>query len=301
VLLHCDNLKNFNLWILAKTNKEHVFKLNLSGIGLTGPIPDTTIGKPSKLQSLDLSKIKITALPSDFLSSTSLKSLNLSSNQISGSLTNNIGNFGLLENFDLSKNNFSDEIPEALSSLVNLKVLKLYHNMFVRSIPSGILKCKSLVSIDLSSNQLSGTLPHGFGDAFPKLRTMNLAENNIDEGVSDFSGLTSIASLNISGNSFQGSIIDAFELKLEVLDLSRNQFQGRISQVHYNWSHLVYLDLSENQLSGEIFQNLNSSLNLKHLTLACNRFTRQKFPQIEMLLGLEYLNLSKTGPCWSHS
>ncbi|WJX91264.1 hypothetical protein P8452_73069 [Trifolium repens] len=106
----------------------------------------------------------------------------------SGSLTNNIGNFGLLENFDLSKNNFSDEIPEALSSLVNLKVLKLDHNMFVKSIPSGILKCESLVSIDLSSNQLSGTLPHGFGDAFPKLRTMNLAENNIDGGVSDFQG-----------------------------------------------------------------------------------------------------------------
>ncbi|CAJ2649582.1 unnamed protein product [Trifolium pratense] len=280
--------------VFCDSNREHVVKLNLSGIGLIGPIPDTTLGKLSKLQSLDLSKNKITSLPSDFWSLTSLKSLNLSSNQISGSLTNNIGNFGLLENFDLSKNNFSDEIPEALSSLVNLKVLKLDHNMFVKSIPSGILKCESLVSIDLSSNQLSGTLPHGFGDAFLKLRTVNLAENNIDGGVSDFSGLKSIVSLNISGNSFQGSIVEVFELKLEVLDLSRNQFQGHISQVHYNWSHLVYLDLSENQLSGEIFQNLNNSVNLKHLNLACNRFTRQKFPQIEMLLGLEYLNLSKT-------
>ncbi|KAI5415095.1 hypothetical protein KIW84_040523 [Lathyrus oleraceus] len=89
----------------------------------------------------------------------------------------------------------------------------------------------ALVSIDLSANQLNGTLPHGFGDAFPNLRTLNLAENDIFGGVSDFSGLKSIVSLNISGNLFQGSVTDVFVLKLEVLDLSRNQFQGHISQV----------------------------------------------------------------------
>ncbi|CAK8564303.1 unnamed protein product [Lathyrus sativus] len=281
--------------VFCDANKQHVIELSFSGIGLTGPIPETTLGKLNSLQSLDLSRNKITALPSDFWSLTSLKRLNLSYNQISGSLTNNIGNFGLLETIDLSKNSFSEEIPEALSSLMSLKVLKLAHNMFVKSIPSGILKCQSLVSVDLSSNQLNGTLPHGFGDAFPNLRTLNLAENDIFGGVSDFSGLKSIVSLNISGNSFQGSVTDVFVLKLEVLDLSRNQFQGHVSQVnYYNWSHLVYLDLSENQLSGEIFQNFNGSPNLKHLNLACNRFTTQKFPQIEMLLGLEYLNLSKT-------
>ncbi|KAI5417193.1 hypothetical protein KIW84_041987 [Lathyrus oleraceus] len=89
----------------------------------------------------------------------------------------------------------------------------------------------ALVSIDLSANQLNGTLPHGFDDAFPNLRTLNLAENDIFGGVSDFSGLKSIVSLNISGNLFQGSVTDVFVLKLEVLDLSRNQFQGHISQV----------------------------------------------------------------------
>ncbi|KAI5425000.1 hypothetical protein KIW84_030977 [Lathyrus oleraceus] len=88
----------------------------------------------------------------------------------------------------------------------------------------------ALVSIDLSANQLNGTLPHGFGDAFPNLRTLNLAENDIFGGVSDFSGLKSIVSLNI-GNLFQGSVTDVFVLKLEDLDLSRNQFQGHISQV----------------------------------------------------------------------
>ena len=211
-----------------------------------------------------------------------LKSLNLSSNQISGSLTNNIGNFGLLHVFDLSSNNFSGQIPEAISSLMSLKVLKLNHNRFEQRLPSGILRCHSLVSIDLSSNQLSGAIPDGFGDAFPNLITLNLAGNSIHGSDSDISGLKSIVSLNISGNSFHGSVMSLFHGRLEVMDLSRNQFEGHISQVHsisnYNRSHLVYLDLSENQLGGEIFQNLNESKNLKLLNLAHNRFSRQKFP-----------------------
>ncbi|KAL2338517.1 hypothetical protein Fmac_012963 [Flemingia macrophylla] len=285
--------------VFCDANGEHVVELVLSGMNLSGTIPDNTIGKLGKLQSLDLSYNKITGLPSDFWSLSSLKSLNLSSNQISGSLTNNIGNFGLLEAVDLSSNNFSEEIPEAVGSLLSLRVLKLDHNRFARNIPSGILKCQSLVSVDLSSNQLNGTIPQGFGAAFPKLRALNLSWNSMYGRISDISGLKSLVNLNISGNSFQGSIMDVFQGSLEVLDLSRNQFRGHIPQVQYNfgsynWSHLVYLDLSENKLSGEFFQNLNGSLNLKHINLAHNRFARQKFPQIKMLLKLEYLNFSKT-------
>ncbi|XP_057428506.1 probable LRR receptor-like serine/threonine-protein kinase At2g24230 [Lotus japonicus] len=282
--------------VTCDAKREHVVELVVSGMGLSGPIPDTTIGKLSKLQHLDLSNNKISGLPSDFWSLTLLKSLNLSSNQISGALTSNIGNFGLLEMFDFSSNNFSGEVPEAIGSLKSLRVLKLDHNRFEQSIPAEILKCQSLVSIDLSSNQLSGELPNGFASAFPKLITLNLAGNKIFGRDSDISGLKSIVSLNISGNAFQGSVMGVFQGKLIVMDLSRNQFQGHISQVQSinNSSQLVYLDLSENQLSGEIFQNLNEYRNIKHLNLAHNRFTRQKFPKIEMLSGLEYLNLSHT-------
>lgn len=284
--------------VRCDANKEHVIDLMASGMGLSGPIPDNTIGKLSKLQSLNLSNNNITALPSDFWSLSSLKTLNLSSNQISDSLANNFGNFGLLETFDLSNNNFSGKIPEAISSLENLKTLKLDHNRFEQNVPSGILKCQSLVSVDLSSNQLNGTLPDGFGAAFPKLKTLNLAGNSIYGRHSDLSGLKSITSLNISGNFFQGSIMGVFQEQLEVIDFSRNQFQGNISQVKFsskqNWSHLVFLDLSENRLSGEIFQNLNEAQNLTHLNLAHNRLSMQKFPQIEKLSRLEYLNLSKT-------
>jgi Leucine-rich repeat (LRR) protein len=147
-------------------------------------------------------------------------------------------------------------------------------------------------------NKLDGSLPDGFGTAFPKLKTLNLAGNGIQGRDSDISSMKSITSLNISGNSFQGSVMGVFQELVEVMDLSKNQFQGHISQVHfnstYNWSRLVYLDLSENQLSGEIFQDFSQAPNLKYLNLAFNRFTKEDFPRIDMLSELEYLNLSKT-------
>ena len=145
--------------VFCDSGNEYVINLVASGLDLSGSIPDTTIGKLTKLQSLDLSNNRITGLPSDLWSLGSLKNLNLSHNQISGSLPNNIGNFGLLESFDISSNNFSGDIPAPISSLISLRVLKLNQNGFEMSIPSGIAGCHFLVKIDLSSNKLSGSLP----------------------------------------------------------------------------------------------------------------------------------------------
>ncbi|CBI40935.3 unnamed protein product, partial [Vitis vinifera] len=234
--------------VFCDAKEENVVGLVASGLGLSGLIPDTTIGKLSKLQSLDLSNNKITGLSSDFWSLGSLKALNLSSNLISGSLT-------------------------------SLQVLKLDHNGFEWNIPLGILNCQSLVSMDLSFNRFNGTVPDGFGAAFPKIRILNLAGNEIHGRVSDFLELKSITVLNISRNQFQGSVMAVFQEPLQVIDLSKNHFQGHISQ---------------NDLSGEIFHYLNEAQNLKYLNLAHNRFSEQEFPQIGMLFSLEYLNLSET-------
>lgn len=279
--------------------KEKVTALVAYGLGLSGPIPENTIGKLSMLQTLDLSRNNITGFSSDIWGlGNSLKSLNLSSNQIKGSLPNNLGNFGKLESLDLSYNGFSGEIPVALGSLSNLRRLNFSGNGFEGRIPDPFLGCSSLVSIDLSSNRLNGTVPDGISKAFKDLTFLDLSGNDINGMLPDLSGLDSITYLNLSGNSFKGSVIRVFQESLKVIDVSNNQFQGHISQVNrsssYNWSSLVYLDLSVNELSGKFFGALGRAQSLKHLNLAFNRFSHQKFPQLEQLSGLEYLNLSRT-------
>ncbi|KAL2481142.1 putative LRR receptor-like serine/threonine-protein kinase [Abeliophyllum distichum] len=284
--------------VLCDDKGESVVKLEATGLGLSGIIPDNTIGKLTKLETLDLSSNKITAFPSDFWSLGSLKNLNLSFNQFSGNLPSNMGNFGKLQNLDLSFNNLSGSIPEAISSLVSLQVLNLSQNGFESTLPLGISQCRSLVSVDLSVNKLNGSLPRDFGAKLTKLEFLNLADNEIEGRDTDISGMKFLRFLNISGNLFKGSVVGVFEGPLEVIDLSRNQFQGHIAEVNFsstfNWSKLVYLDLCENQLSGEFYSDLNYAHNLKYLNLAQNRFSKQQFLSIDMLSNLEYLNLSGT-------
>ncbi|KAG1327554.1 putative LRR receptor-like serine/threonine-protein kinase [Cocos nucifera] len=285
--------------VLCDDRKEKVIALLASGVGLSGPIPENTIGKLSMLQTLDLSGNKITGFSSDIWGlGRSLRSLNLSSNQIKGSLPNNLGNFGELESLDLSDNGFSGEMPGALGSLSSLRFLSFHGNRFEGIIPHSFLGCRSLVSIDLSSNRLNGTVPDGFSDALKSLRFLDLSGNEINGKLPDLSGLHSITYLNLSGNSLQGSVLGVFREPMQVIDLSNNQFQGHISQVNisssYNWSSLVYLDLSVNEISGEFFGDLGRASSLRHLNLAFNRFSHQNFPKLEQLSGLEYLNLSKT-------
>lgn len=90
--------------------------------------------------------------------SPSVKYLNLSHNQLSGS---NVGGdpqaFGSLKVLDLSYNQLSGELP-GFSFVYDLQVLKLGSNKFSGSIPNDLLKGGSLVltELDLSCNNLSG-------------------------------------------------------------------------------------------------------------------------------------------------
>lgn len=277
--------------VSCDSSGEEVIGFVASGIGLSGAIPDNTLGKLNKLQALDLSLNNITKLSSDLWGlGSSLKSFNLSMNRIQDSLLNNIGNFGILESLDLSQNGFFGEIPAGISSMSNLRLLNLSRNAFEGKIPEGITDCKYLVALDLSVNKLSGSLPA----ALKNLSFLDLSRNQIQGGIPDLFGLESITHLNVSGNLLQDSITGVFHAALEVLDLSNNQFSQVNLGSGFNLSSLVYLDISGNHLNGEFLSNLGKASSLKHLNLANNRFFHQKFPQIHDLHTLEYLNLSET-------
>ncbi|KAF6170235.1 hypothetical protein GIB67_020493, partial [Kingdonia uniflora] len=218
--------------VVCDTQKKYVIGLLASGLYLSGLIPESTIGKLSKLQSLDLSNNKITGFLSNFWSlGRSFKTLNLSYNHIFGSLPSNIGNFGGWESLDLSFNSFSGVILASFSSLSGLQVLKLDGNGFGGSIPVGILKWQNLVLVSITSNQITGTVPDGFSIAFPKLKNLDISGNAIQGWSLDIFGMKSITYLNISMNLFEGSVMGVFEAPLEVIDLSQNQFHGHISQM----------------------------------------------------------------------
>ncbi|KAL3521399.1 hypothetical protein ACH5RR_019548 [Cinchona calisaya] len=68
-----------------------------------------------------------------------IKSLNLSSSALSGSVSSFISNLTFLQNLDLSNNSLNGPIPDFLADLPNLKVLNLLGNQFSGSIPQKLL------------------------------------------------------------------------------------------------------------------------------------------------------------------
>ncbi|GLT82348.1 hypothetical protein SLE2022_007340 [Rubroshorea leprosula] len=78
---------------------------------------------------------------------------------------------------DLSSNNLTGEIPQQICSLFELVQLNLSRNQLTGGIPANIGQMRSLESLDLSRNQLSGQLPSSMSQ-LSFLSILNLSNNN---------------------------------------------------------------------------------------------------------------------------
>ncbi|XP_056689846.1 receptor-like protein EIX2 isoform X1 [Spinacia oleracea] len=81
-------------------------------------------------------------------------------------------------NVDLSCNNLIGSIPEGITNLTYLRNLNLSYNHLSGQIPMSIGCLKSLESLDLSRNKLQGTIPISMGAIF-SLESLDLSYNNL--------------------------------------------------------------------------------------------------------------------------
>jgi hypothetical protein len=96
---------------------------------------------------------------------------------------------------DLSLNNLSGEIPEEIIILDALVNLNLSHNHFSRNVPYNIGAMRSLESLDLSRNDLSGEIPTSLSNlAF--LSYLDLSYNNLTGKIPSGSQLDSLYASN---------------------------------------------------------------------------------------------------------
>ncbi|CAL4957674.1 unnamed protein product [Urochloa decumbens] len=92
----------------------------------------------TNMMSIDLSSNNLTGkIPEEITTLDALVNLNLSWNHFSGVVPNNIGKMQSLEALDLSRNRLSGEIPATLSKLTFLSYLDLSYNNLTGTIPSG--------------------------------------------------------------------------------------------------------------------------------------------------------------------
>ncbi|XP_057785005.1 receptor-like protein 19 [Salvia miltiorrhiza] len=79
---------------------------------------------------------------------------------------------------DLSSNNFSGSIPDSIGNLNSLRYLNLSHNNLMGHIPASLGNISVLESLDLSSNKLDGRIPSEL-TRLTFLAKLNLSMNNL--------------------------------------------------------------------------------------------------------------------------
>ncbi|GLT32756.1 hypothetical protein SLA2020_073990 [Shorea laevis] len=274
-------------------------QLSLRDCSLQGNFPSQVFQLPS-LQLIDLScnynlgdlqNNRLTGLIDHVeIPNLILQEVHLSKNEISGSIPSFFFHLVNLTRVDLSSNNLSGTVtPSMLSKLVNLRDLDLSNNSLwslsnngtvvnysfsnlgslkfsscnIHKFPSFLRKAESLLFLDISKNKVSGQIH--------KLEI---------EGMSLFN-------LNLSYNFLTG--IDFFDIgNLETIDLKSNLLQGSLPILSTTWGYMEQLYISGNNLTGEIPSSYCSLTSLKVLVLA-NNSLGGKIPKCLGSLGVLFI------------
>ncbi|KVI02471.1 Leucine-rich repeat-containing protein [Cynara cardunculus var. scolymus] len=119
--------------------ENRLISLMLGDLGLPGSVPSSLRLCPS-LQNLDLSGNNLTgSIPGEICSWLPyLVSLDLSNNELTGEIPANLGNCSFLNTVLLSGNKLSGNIPAEFSNLGRLKMFSVANNGLSGSIPSGL-------------------------------------------------------------------------------------------------------------------------------------------------------------------
>lgn len=197
----------------------------------------TSIVNCTKLQSLSISlnKLKGTLPTSISNFSTTVTSLYLGRNWISGSIPLGIGNLVSLECLSLSGNKLVGRIPESIGRLSKLQELIIHQNNLSGRIPFSVGNMTALANLWLAKNTLEGMLPASLGNC-KHLYELYLSWNRLIGPVPEQLLGPSLGTLLLGTNYFTGPIPSQIGqlVNLEHLDVSVKQHVWR-NPIHFEW------------------------------------------------------------------
>jgi len=164
--------------------------INLSANQFSGKIP-VELATMVNLRELRLNNNRLTgALPREFgivgiaktaktnattTQARTLQILDLSSNDLDGSIPSEWNGIANLRELDLSRNRLSGVVPSGVGSWRLLTVLRLANNAFAGELPSGV-QWDNLVEFNVENNRFTGALPLELAES-KRLKTIRAANN----------------------------------------------------------------------------------------------------------------------------
>nr|GME19980.1 LRR receptor-like serine/threonine-protein kinase GSO1 [Ipomoea batatas] len=285
--------------------------LDLSHNNLRGGIPNWIITNNSELQILNLRNNNLEGKLLHF--NTSILEMDVSDNQISGKLQENmdmtlpqilylnvsandiegivpssICNMSQLVYMDLSNNQFNREIPKEMVSgcLSNLVILKLSANRFHGKIFSSYFNMTGLEVLHLEDNKFTGPISNAISRS-QALKFLDGGNNQFSKLDSWISNMTQLKFLIIQNNSLNGHLPCEIP-QLVLLDLSHNLFSGSLPSCPFEHIHALF---GSNKFTGSIPETLFNSSSLLTLDVGENNLSGE-FPNI---LGAENLRILLLG------
>ncbi|KAI3448352.1 hypothetical protein Pfo_005017 [Paulownia fortunei] len=202
---------------------------------LFGSIPED-LGTCSSLVRVRLGQNYFNgSIPSGFIYLPELNFLELQNNMLSGSLSENSNSWSnqtKLGQMNLSNNQLSGSLPFSLSNFSSLQILLLSGNKFSGPIPPSIGELHQAVKLDLSGNSLTGKIPHEIGNCV-HLNYLDLSQNNLSGSIpQEISNIRILNYLNLSRNHLNEAIPQSIgSMKsLTTADFSFNDLSGKLPE-----------------------------------------------------------------------
>ncbi|GAB4841229.1 hypothetical protein Ancab_039686 [Ancistrocladus abbreviatus] len=273
--------------------------IHLESNTLSGKIPHCLLNLGNSLAMLSLSQNNLRgSIPDTFSSTCPLKMINLANNQLQGQLPRSLANCSSLEVLDLGNNLITDTFPSWLGALPKLQALVLGSNRLYGALPVEFgLGFSKLRIIDLSNNKLTGDLSiqlflnrHAMGVQHQgQLDYMTTSAHIVISGSLIVYYLNYYITIRYKGReTYDDHILTIFSS----LDLSNNEFVGKIPESIGNLMGLQAVNLSHNNFTGSIPRSLRNLSNLESLDLSCNQLSGEIPQQLTQLTFLEIFNVS---------
>ncbi|CAN6983039.1 unnamed protein product [Brassica oleracea var. botrytis] len=246
--------------------------------------------------SLDLSSLNLSGtLSRDVSRLPLLRNLSLADNQISGPIPPEISNLSGLRHLNLSNNVFNGSFPDEISSgLANLRVLDVYNNNMTGDLPLSVTNLTQLRHLHLGGNYFAGEIPPSYG-TWPEIEYLAVSGNELTGKIPpEIGNLTTLRELYIGYfNAFEDGLPPEIGNLSELVrfDAANCGLNGEIPPEIGRLQKLDTLFLQVNVFSGPLTWELGKLSSLKSMDLSNNMFIGEIPSSFSDLKNLTLLNL----------